>query len=631
MYMNKERDICMGRPYKKELEAMENTYDFINSLDVSKLFPFFKYNCNIPLLIIGSGGSFAVAKLFELCYQNYGGFAKAVTPYELKNETKMLSGSKVLIVTAGGNNPDTVGAYNYVRLYEPFELCVICMSKKSKIAKVINQNNDALLYEVSIPFGKDGYLAVNSSVAMFAIGKKIMEELEDNNSIINFDSCNEIFPPIEQMELINNLIVLYGGWGAPAAYDLESKCSEAGLISLQFVNYRNFAHGRHNWIDKNKDSTMVIALVTPDDKAICKKTLQKLPDYLPKLCLETQFEGSSSALELLVKVFYFVDYLGELKKIDPGQPHVPDYGSKLYNIKYNLFTNDVFLKKIAKSTKDIAIYRKLRMISDQDVWYDYYSNMYDDFVSRLCNENYKALLLDYDGTICGANGNISSIIVSKLKKMLEHNIIVGFATGRGDSIIEQLRKDIPKLYWKNIVIGYYNGAYISDLSSEPKFRRETVGRLKEFYDKVKSLLPFGSELIDKGYQVSIRTVDINRINIYFEVLNELRCNYGFDDLQILMSGHSIDIIEKDSGKQKVVEYIKSICNTNVLCIGDEGKLYENDFELLAKNIGLSSKHQNRMGMSGWNLAPLGVSNVKATEYYFEKIRILEDSFMFEEL
>lgn len=113
----------MGRPYKKELEAMGETFEFINSLDVSKIVPFFKYNCNVPMLIIGSGGSFAVAKLFELCYQNYGGFAKSITPYELKNETKMLGRSKVLIVTAGGNNPDTVGVYNYARYYEPFEIC----------------------------------------------------------------------------------------------------------------------------------------------------------------------------------------------------------------------------------------------------------------------------------------------------------------------------------------------------------------------------------------------------------------------------------------------------------------------------------------------------------------------------
>lgn len=621
----------MGRPYKNELKAMRTTYDFVDSIDVSKLFPFFKYNCNIPLLIIGSGGSFAVAKLFELCYQNYGGFAKAITPYELKNETKMLSASKVLIVTAGGNNPDTVGAYNYVRLYEPFELCVICMSKNSKIAKAINHNKDAILYEVRIPFGKDGYLAVNSSVGMFTIGKKIMEELENCKAMINFDSNNKIFPSSEQMEPISNLIVLYGGWGTPAAYDLESKCSEAGLMSLQFVNYRNFAHGRHNWIDKNKNSTMVIALITPEDKEICKKTLQKLPDFLPKVCLQTKIIGSLGALELLIKVFYFVDYLGELKQIDPGQPHVPDYGSKLYNIKYNLLTKDTFLKKVEKSTRDSAIYRKLKMVPNQSIWYDYYSNMYDAFVDKLYNSVYTALLLDYDGTICGPNGNVSSLIMSKLNVMLEHNIIVGFATGRGDSIIKQLRKDIPKCYWRNVIIGYYNGSYISNLSDKLEFHENARWKLKEFYNKANSLLPFANELIDKGFQLSIRDADVNKLSLYFEVLNELKHSYKFDDIQIFMSGHAIDIIESDCGKQKVVEYIKSIGRSNVLCIGDEGRLYENDYELLSKNIGLSSKHQNRIGMSGWNLAPLGVTNVMATEYYFDKIRIYENSFVLEEL
>ncbi len=620
----------MGRPYKKELEAMEDTYEYINLLDVSLLVPFFKNNSNVPLLIIGSGGSFAVAKMFELCYQSYGGFAKAITPYELKNETQTLGASKILIVTAGGNNPDTVGTYNYVRIYEPFEICVICMSKNSKISKEINKNKDAILYEVGIPFGKDGYLAVNSSVAMFTIGKKIMDELEDNKKFaINFCSCIQMFPPMEQMKKIDNLIVLYGGWGTPAAYDLESKCSEAGLMSIQFVNYRNFAHGRHNWIDKKKDTTMLVALITPEDKSICKKTLEKLPSFLSIICLETKYKGSVAALELLIKVFYFVDYLGELRNIDPGKPHVPDYGSKLYNIKYNLLTNDEYLKKITKSTKNSAIYRKLKMIPDKNIWYDYYSNMYDSFIDKLYNEVYQALLLDYDGTICDSDGKVSCEIISKLNMLLESNIVIAFATGRGDSIIKQLRKNIPQQYWDNVIIGYYNGSYISKLTIDPELQGNNSNELKDFYEKAKQMLPFNDVIIDKGYQLSIRDDDANKLLLYYEVLNELKYTYGFESVQMFMSGHAIDIVLNDSSKQNVVEYIRSMCQASVLCIGDEGKLYENDFEILTKNIGLSSKHQNKLGESGWNLAPLGVSNVRATEYYFSKIKILESGFIIE--
>ncbi len=621
----------MGRPYKSELEAMKNTYEFINSMDVTKLFPFFKYNCNYPLLIIGSGGSFAVAKMFELCYKSYGGFAKAITPYELKDERKMLGKSKVMIVTAGGNNPDTVGVYNYVRLYEPFELCVICMSKNSKIAKAVNQNKDALMFETSIPFGKDGYLAVNSSIAMFTVAKKIMEELESNSKYtIDFNTKYEGLFSTEQMDSVSNFIVLYGGWGTPAAYDLESKCSEAGLISLQFVDYRNFAHGRHNWINKKKDSTMMVALVTPQDKSICNKTLQKLPADLPILILETEKIGSIAAIELLVKVFYVVDYLGEVKRIDPGRPHVPEFGSKLYNIKYNLLTNDTYLKKIAKSAKESCIYRKMKTIQYEQIWYDYYSNLYDVFTDKLCKEKYKALLLDYDGTVCGSDGTaISELIISLLNELLRHNIVIGFATGRGDSIIESLRTIISEQYWENVIIGYYNGSFISNLLENPDFQNITSNKLNEFYETVNSILPLGKEFINKGYQLSIREKDSSKLNFYFELLNEIKNNYGFAQIQIYISGHAVDVITNDCGKQKVVEYIKSMCDANVLCIGDEGRLYENDFELLAHNNGISSNHQNWLGSSGWNLAPLGVANVRATEFYLGKIKIFEDYFTLE--
>lgn len=618
----------MGRPYKKELEAMRETYDFADSLDVSALFPFFKNNCSVPLLIIGSGGSYAVAKLFELCYQNYGGFAKTITPYELKNERKVLGKSKVLIVTAGGNNPDTVGAYNYARLYEPFELCIICMSKDSKIARAVNKNRDAILFEAKIPFGKDGYLAVNSSIAMFTIGKKIMNELEENSKTrMKFNLCNQSWPTMRQMEKINNFIVLYGGWGTPAAYDFESKCSEAGLMSIQFVNYRNFAHGRHNWIDKNRDSTMLVVLVTPDDKTICKKTLEKLPDYLPIVSLETKYKGSLAALDLLIRVFYFVDYLGELKEIDPGKPHVPDYGSKLYNIRYNLLTNDSIIKKITKNTKNTALYRKMKMIPEQSEWYNYYSDKYDIFIEKLYRDTYNAILLDFDGTVCGADGNISSEIMGKLELLLENNIIVGFATGRGDSILEKLRNNILEPYWEKVIIGFYNGAYISDLSKG--LSEIALKELKRFYDIANDELPLKGKLVDKGYQLSVRETDTNKLMFYFEVLNELKYIHGLTDIQVLMSGHAIDITLNTSSKQNVAEYIKSTYSARVLCIGDEGRLYENDFELLIKNIGLSSKHQSWLGESGWNLAPLGMANVKATEYYFSKIKILENGFVLE--
>lgn len=623
----------MGRPYKQELSAIKETYEYIKGIDISAIIPFFQTNCNVPLLIIGSGGSYAVAKAFELVYQAYGGFAKAVTPYELKNERRVLGKVKVLIVSAGGNNPDTVGVYEYVRLYEPEEICIICMSKGSKIAQKALMNKDAILFEAEIPFGKDGYLAVNSSVAMFTIITKIMnqQKLSANRKPEFCDlSIKKKFIQ-ESIQGKSNFIVLYGGWGTPAAYDFESKCSEAGLFSVQFVDYRNFSHGRHNWIDKNRDTTVIVALTTPDDILIRDKTLDKLPCDLPKICLETQNKGSLAALELLVQVFYFVDFLGELRGIDPGRPGVPDFGSKLYNIKYNLKSCDPYIKKVAKDRKETCIFRKMKYLQADQGWYEYYSDMYDRFLQKIYNERYSALVLDFDGTVMEkGEADVSEFIRKTFDELLCNDITVAFATGRGDSITGLLERAINQKYWNRVTIGYYNGSYIASLDDEVDFTNAHSETLENFMNQISTNRMIKDKIIYKGYQLSLREPDAGKRNFYFELLEEYRQNDKYKDIRIFKSGHAIDIIEENCGKQKVVDYIQKNTNAKVLCIGDEGSIWENDFELLSQNYGISSNHQNQLGISGWNLAPLGVSNVHATKYYFEKMKIQKGYFTLEE-
>ncbi len=619
----------MGRPYKQELAAMQETYDYMEKADITQIMPFFTCNCNVPLLIIGSGGSYAVAKAFELCYQSFGGFAKAITPFSVKEEKRALGRSKVLIVTAGGNNPDTVAVYDYVRLYEPEEICVICMSKGSKIAKAVLKNGDALLFEESIPFGKDGYLAVNSSIAMFAVITKLMELWENAGRIrkpdvkkLDIDE-NAVRRDVEGCD---NFIVLYGGWGTPAAYDLESKCSEAGLISTQFIDYRNFAHGRHNWIDKHMDSTAIVALTTPADKAIRDKTLDKLPVEIPRILMSTKEDGILAALELLIQVFYFVGILGDMREIDPGRPHVPDFGGKLYNIKHNLKNNDSYIKMLIKSPKEACIYRKMKYMPLDRQWHDYYSDMYDRFTERLYGKTYKGIILDFDGTLTDKNRKtVPEVIVQKLNRMLESNIVVAFATGRGDSVAEPLREIIRESYWDRVMIGFYNGSRILNLHAPDMVARES-SRLTEFYGYIAQNPLLREKIHNKGFQLSVREKDACRINLYYELLSEIRINRDFTDLQIFKSDHAVDVIEADCGKQRVVEYLRTQGIYDLLCIGDEGRIFENDYEMLAYNFGISSNRQNLLGESGWNLAPLGVRNVAATRFYFEKIQIEGNGF-----
>lgn len=611
----------MGRPFYMELQAIKGTYEAAQAIDEKDLYQFLTGDMETPLLVIGSGGSYAVATGFVLCYQYMGGSAKAVTPYGLLDEKFSICSSKILIVTAGGNNHDTVGAYEYVRLYEPKGIYVVCMSEKSKISRLICKNEDAGLTCFSVPNGKDGFLAVNSTVAMFTIMKKILMsgELQNFNESSNLQRKSKEV----HMEQIQTLLVLYGGWGTPAAVDLESKCSEAGLYNVQCADYRNFAHGRHNWIDKQQNHTMIVALSTKQEESIKKRTLRLLPDQVPVIELLSEKDSIDAALDLIIQVFYLVNWLGETRGIDPGRPQVPEYGGKLYSLQFNLATQDTFLKMMKRNPKEQHLYRKLGSLYFEKDWHEYYEKKYVAFLDHVQNIQYKGLILDYDGTIRDSYGHISENTKDILNHMLEYGCVIGVATGRGDSLIEQLKGIIDEKYHEKIWIGSYNGAVIGNIKdiTEKIDQYHPVDKLEHFYKILQGQSVFEGKIRKKPCQISIMEPAVMRREQLYELCLELKAEAGIKDIKIIKSEHSIDVVACAVDKMELVNELKKQYGGDFLCIGDEGRIGSNDYEMLAYNVGLSTRESNCMGKSGWNLAPIGVQGRKATEYYLQCLHV----------
>src|SRR5258706_14034164 len=87
----------------------------------------------------------------------------------------------------------------------------------------------------------------------------------------------ELSSSLQQMYTKSTWVVLFGGWGLPAAVDIESKFVEAALKNIQLADYRNFAHGRHHWLAKRPNETAVLALITPEEEKLARQTLDLLP------------------------------------------------------------------------------------------------------------------------------------------------------------------------------------------------------------------------------------------------------------------------------------------------------------------------------------------------------------------
>ena len=422
-------------------------------------------------------------------------------------------------------------------------------------------------------------------------------------------------------------IILYGSYHHAVAVDLESKLSEAGLSPSILSDYRHFAHGRHQWFDKRKNSA-VIALMGPADKKLCEKTLGLLPANIPKLILKTNIDYFSGTIPLLLKSMNFIQNYGEKQGIDPGRPGVPDYGSKIYHLKYERLVGSVVLNSF-----DAAIARKAKVDSVSDLEPDIYitwKKRYSEFVKKISATKFGSLIFDYDGTLCSATNRFEGMgeeIRSSLIKFVKKGFIVGIISGRGQS----LRKDLEKAFksepqlMKNVVVGYYNGSDIAPLtdSKHPikdgpvhSSLKKIIGHLAKIGikgDESPNQLTFGSKTTKEWS--GLREMLLNEIMLL-----------DLEDITMVESSHSLDIIpRKVASKNHMLSHCAELCKSQglssaALCIGDKGQWPGNDFALLANEFALSVGDVSPVPETGWNLCPPGLRDEKATTYLFDKIK-----------
>ena len=102
-----------------------------------------------------------------------------------------------------------------------------------------------------------------------------------------------------QWSQIKHFSVLYGSYGDPAAHDIESVMTEAGVLSVQLSDYRNYYHGRfilgsNHCANKNVQKTDVctIMLISPREEKIARAIKEKiLPANMPIVEIRTEHDN----------------------------------------------------------------------------------------------------------------------------------------------------------------------------------------------------------------------------------------------------------------------------------------------------------------------------------------------------
>lgn len=602
-----------------------------------------------PLLAVGSGGSFSVCHF--ACHL-HGSFAQQpaipLTPLQAIASRTPSSRMGVIVPTAGGNNPDVVAAVRLLTEQEPRSILIVCGDADSRVAKQAARYEVIDFVSFELPSGRDGFLATNSLLAFCVLLGRAYAEVAGQPSNLPKDlrsllcekrmAAKPTLADGHYRELLNvpTLIVLHGPSTASAAIDIESKFTESALGHVQLSDYRQFAHGRHHWLAKNPATTAVLSLESPDDEDIASQTLSLLPESLPSRRVRVSHRGWVADLGAICEGFYLAGAAGRARGIDPGRPGVPPFGRKLYHA--NAFRekrpSDELPRWKVRAIERKASHRIDRLIAEDQL--SFWLAALDEVLEKLANERFGGLVVDYDGTLCHEDRRFDPLpadIAQVLSAHLASGMLIGVATGRGISVRERLHEALPKKYWSQVIVGYYNGGQLFRLSDPdlPDNADRVGSKLNSIATAIKQ-----DGLLNQG-KITLRDRQIT-LNPYPGLSLQALCEHAEaianhiapDTVRVMRSGHSVDVVPQEVTKLAVIQSLQQLAGQNgespILRIGDRGRWPGNDAQLLANPYGLSAHEVSSDSTGCWNLALPGHRGHQATLRYLTQLKVTKRGF-----
>lgn len=622
----------MTKYYQRELAGLSDAYSAALRFDISDITSIVETSVQLPLVAVGSGGSFSTASFAaDLHQRRTGQVSHAATPFEsISGDLKQ--NSATICFSASGRNRDIGVAFKLAAQQEAGPVSALVLSDDTPLHSLQRRYAYTDVVGGKDSNFRDGFLAVATMLASSILLTRAYNVVLGSREVFpdDFDAFMEsslsgsrlkdITAQCEVVLARDVTSLLFSPITRSAAVDLESRFVEAALGSLHIADFRNFGHGRHHWMAKRARETGVLAFVSDSDRKLADRTLDLLPGEVPIARVDLDGPTDFQSIAALVAGLYVSEAAGRLSGIDPGKPGVPKFGRKLYGLgpgARGLKTSD--------ANRRAAIKRKAPDALRDEAQFEVWATAHRRTIERLGQAKFGGIVFDYDGTICDHRKRfdpLPSIVGKALTDLLDRGVKLGIATGRGASAGEALRQCLPKRFWGEVIVGYYNGAKITALSNDEDELLGPFGA-PELIESL-SVHPVLSraDLRSNEAQISIRLPAYISVASAISAVDAVLAAQGMN-AKISASSHSIDVQFTTALKSDVVEAVSIDLppEAQVMRIGDKGVWPGNDAELLASPFGLSVDEASRHLDYCWALAPAGVKGVQATLYYLSKLEV----------
>lgn len=330
--------------FSSKLDRLAETANLAIGMNTAPLAASLSSGCNRLAVAVGSGGSLVSADYLAVCRRSLQAAPTLVhTPMEFILANEDITQADVWLFSARGENPDIKGAYRAAIKRQAGRIFIVSWNGESALAREARGVAKVEIHLVPIA-DKDAFLATHSLVSVLVALLRASNACAKPSEPTGLDAViasaaasrtgsefrASLASQFKMSKTSDALLILADPRMSAMATVIETSLWEAAICSVQWTDYRNFAHGRNVWLTLHPDRAIILSITGESTRAAWRDVEGLIPPDIRRVHFNYDDCGRFQNLLGVLDGLVIVEAMGVATGIDPGRPGVAEFATPLY-------------------------------------------------------------------------------------------------------------------------------------------------------------------------------------------------------------------------------------------------------------------------------------------------------------